>query len=63
MIIGGVMLRRGIAISDLKDKVVYARKKAYAYELAPDDDIPHVQEDEDDGSIKPRAPITTLDWR
>ena len=57
------MLRRGIAISDLKDKVVYARKKAYAYELAPDDDIPHVQEDEDDGSIKPRAPITTLDWR
>ncbi|WP_143098590.1 hypothetical protein [Succinivibrio dextrinosolvens] len=63
MSIGGVMLRRGIAISDLKDKVVHARNKAYAYEIAPDDDIPPVQEDEDDGSIKPGAPITTQDWR
>ncbi len=63
MIIGGVMLRRGIAISDLKDKVVHARKKAYAYEIAPEDEEPPVQEEVDDGSIKPGAPITTLDWR
>ncbi len=62
MIIGGVMLRRGIAISDLKEKIVHARKKAYDIEPdIPDETVDTVEED--DGSIKPGAPITTLDWR
>jgi len=62
MIIGGVMLRRGIAISDLKEKIVHARRKVYAFEKRVEDETPQ-NVDDDDGSIKPGAPIMTLDWR
>ncbi len=65
VIIGGVMLRRGIAISDLKDKITAARMGSYEIKTAViEDDVNNQSsQEEDDGSIKPGAPITTLDWR
>ena len=62
IIIGGVVLRRGIAISDLKPQLRETRLKSYVG-IAREAPVTAESEDEkDDGSLKPGAPITTLDW-
>lgn len=59
IILGGVMLRRGIAISDLKERMKKARACAYYVNEEPEAET---EEESDDGSVKPGSPITTLDW-
>ena len=60
VIIGGVMLRRAIAMKDLKAKIEIARRDLYTKNEVEEtvDDEPN----DDDSSIKVGAPITTLDW-
>ena len=60
VIIGGVMLRRAIAMKDLKAKIEIARRDLYTKNEVEEtvDDEPNY----DDSSIKVGAPITTLDW-
>ena len=61
ILIGGIMLRRGIVISDLKNKMASTRRKVYAIEEKTPKAAPETA-DKDDGSLKPGTPITTLDW-
>lgn len=60
IILGGVILRRGIAISDIKDRMKKAKASAYFGDEEDKDDT--AQGELDDGLVKPGAPITTLDW-
>lgn len=62
IIIGGVVLRRGIAISDLKPKLKETRLKSYVGVEKEEPESSDPKDDNDDGSLKPGAPITTLDW-
>lgn len=62
IIIGGVVLRRGIAISDLKPKLKETRLKSYVGVGKEEPESSDPKDDNDDGSLKPGAPITTLDW-
>ncbi|MGN1281212.1 MAG: MurR/RpiR family transcriptional regulator [Succinivibrio sp.] len=60
IIIGGVILRRGMAIADSKEKLMSLRNKAYTSQTSEVNTEDKTKAD--DGSIRPGAPITTLDW-
>lgn len=59
IIIGGVILRRGLAISDSKAALKELRLRVYS-QAEEKDNVENASTD--DGTLKPGAPITTLDW-
>ena len=60
ILIGGIQLRRGIAIKDYKDKLSNARAKAFYFNQESNQE--QSTKEEDSGELKSNTPITTLDW-
>lgn len=60
ILIGGIQLRRGIAIKDYKDKLSNARAKAFYFNQESNQE--QSSKEDDSGELKSNTPITTLDW-
>ena len=60
ILIGGIQLRRGIAIKDYKDKLSNARAKAFYFNQESNQE--QSTKEDDSGELKSNTPITTLDW-
>lgn len=59
ILLGGIMLRRAIAIDDLKNRLSKARCSSYKVESSNEEEE---EVKNDDSSLKSNTPITTLDW-
>ena len=64
IIVGGVMLRRGIMLKEMKDKLAYVRTKSYLLDEDPKEAQLNTQNTAaDDDTLRPGAPITEITWR
>ncbi len=64
IVVGGVMLRRGMMLKEMKDKLVYVRSKSYLKDKETDETQEEItKSSDDDDTLRPGAPITEINWR